>query len=190
METILAQFHFLAYIWVRVETHYGSSRTFRWISWISSRIAEGCEKWEDQLTRLLEKQQQIFLMVRLRKKYLGNICTQKGCSDKKIIFYFFLSRSKLQNKYRIIFLCDQPFMFFVNKSTNFWQIWQKNIWNEALVVLHHLKKVWRFLDHIWKRNKVFNSKTFYFLNFPPCVIVIDFQIKGGEEANNTDWGST
>ena len=48
---------------------------------------------------------------------------------------------------------------------------KKNIWNKALVVLHHLKKVWRFLDQIWKRNKVFNLKTFYFLNFPPCVIV-------------------
>ena len=39
------------------------------------------------------------------------------------------------------------------------------------MVLHHIKKIWRFLDQIWKRNKVFNSKTFYFLNFPPCVIV-------------------
>ena len=57
-------------------------------------LLKDVKKGEDQLNRLLDKQQQIFLMMKLRKKYLGNICTQNGCSDKKIIFYFFSQQVK------------------------------------------------------------------------------------------------
>ena len=51
-------------------------------------------------------------------------------------------------------------MAFSNNSTNIQIILQKKNWNKAFVVLDRLKKVWRFLDQIWKRNKVFNLKTF------------------------------
>ena len=52
------------------------------------------KKWGDQLNRLLNKQQQIFLMI--------HTLAQKGYPHKKIIF----SQQKNEN---IILLCDQPF---------------------------------------------------------------------------------
>ena len=53
---------------------------------IPAGLLKGVEKWGDQLNRFLDKQQQIFLMIQLRKKYLWNICTEKGCPHKIAIF--------------------------------------------------------------------------------------------------------
>ena len=44
-------------------------------------LAEGCE---NQLNSPLNKNEQIFLMIQLREKYLENICTQKDWLDKQI----------------------------------------------------------------------------------------------------------
>ena len=62
---------------------------------------------------------QIFLIIKLRKNIWEIFAHRRAARIKKLFSTFFLSRSKLQNKYKIIFLCDQPFMFFLNKSTNY-----------------------------------------------------------------------
>ena len=45
---------------------------------IPTSLLKDVKKRGDQLNRLLNKQQQICLMIQLGEKYLGNVCTKKG----------------------------------------------------------------------------------------------------------------
>ena len=53
---------------------------------IPAGLLKDVKEWGDQFNRFLNKRQQIFLMIKLRKKYLGNICTEKGCPEKFVVF--------------------------------------------------------------------------------------------------------
>ena len=72
--------------------YLSSTKIFTRISCNSDRLAEGCEKsegtsWTDSLINSAN-----IFDGGIEKKYLGNICTQKGCSHKKLFSTFFLHR--------------------------------------------------------------------------------------------------
>ena len=89
---------------------------------IPAGLLKDVKKWGDQLNRSLNKQQQIYLMIQLREKYLGNICTKNECPDKILVFSFFSAR-----------------------PTNIWLIWWEKNWNKVLVVLHQFKNI----EYFW-----------------------------------------
>ena len=56
------------------------------------RLAEGCDKVRGPVEQTLgKKQQQIFLNIQVREKYLGNICSEKGWTDNFLFSSVFLS---------------------------------------------------------------------------------------------------
>ena len=94
LDTKFGKIHFLAYIWYELIIQRRQTFLIALFSWSSSRLAEWCEKsegtsWTDSYINSAN-----IFDDRIEKKYLGNICTQNGCSDEKIIFYFFSQQVK------------------------------------------------------------------------------------------------
>ena len=73
----------------------------------------------------------------VEKKYLGNICTEKGCPEKFVVFYIFSARSHCST-HQILELSDQPFIFLQINPQLFELFDIENIWNNVLVVMNYL----------------------------------------------------
>ena len=85
LDTTFGQFHFLAYIWSKLIIQRRQTFLIALFSWNSDRLAERCEKVRVQLNKTAAN----IYDDPGEKKYLRNICPEKGWFVKFFVLYFF-----------------------------------------------------------------------------------------------------